>query len=179
MPKKVTIADLKKEIDSWEKSKYCHNYRALQKLFRSNEFSDNTCLENVIIKASALNDLYSTNIFSIYYMAKHITEIEDINCRLASGDHGLVNCIAKIQINDKEKRFYSFASKYCSFHNEDSFPIYDQYVEKMLKHYGAKGNLKDYGDFCSAIDTFKKGNGLDSCSLKDIDIYLWMKGKSL
>ena len=69
--------------------------------------------------------------------------------------------------------------KYCSFHNEDSFPIYDQYVEKMLKHYGAKGNLKDYGDFCSAIDTFKKGNGLDSCSLKDIDIYLWMKGKSL
>ena len=47
----------------------------------------------------------------------------------------MVDEIAKINIGGKEKYFYSFASKYCSHHNQLDFPIYDSYVHKVLKYY--------------------------------------------
>ena len=77
---------------------------------------------------------YSTNIFKIYPVAKHILNL-NIDERLKSGDPTLVDEIAKINIGGKEKYFYSFASKYCSHHNQLDFPIYDSYVHKVLKNY--------------------------------------------
>ena len=52
----------------------------------------------------------------------------NIDERLSKHDDTLVNDIANIEINGKNKYFYSFASKYCSHHNSRYFPIYDRYV---------------------------------------------------
>ena len=52
-----------------------------------------------------------------------------------NGDHKLVDDIAKVTISGKNKYFYSFESKYCSHHNSTTYPIYDSYVKKVLKHF--------------------------------------------
>ena len=88
----------------------------------------------------------------------------NIDERLKKGDETLVNDIATITINGKEKHFYSFATKYCSHHFPTVFPIYDSFVEKCLiyfkkkdKFYSfSKEDLKDYAKFKDILLQFKK-----------------------
>ena len=131
-----------------------------------------------------MNDFYSTNIYSIYEVAKHIYEL-NIDSRLHQGDLNLVNEIADMTIKNKKKRFYSFATKYCSHHFPNFYPIYDSYVEKVLIYFNKidkfsffkKQDLKDYTRFKSVILDFKKFYKLDEYSIKQIDKYIWQLGK--
>jgi hypothetical protein len=91
----------------------------------------NTDIIDILLKASTLNDYYSTDIFSIYPVAKHICAL-DIDLRLKVGDVTLVGDIQYVTIADTKKNFYSFASKYCSHHNPLDYPIYDSYVDEVL-----------------------------------------------
>ena len=163
------------------------NYRLQEKslglLFK--EFCPaNSEIEHILLKVSALNDFYSTNIFDTYTVAKHIREM-NIEFRLKSGDLSLVNKLAMVTIRDKKRNFYSFASKYCSHHYPDSFPIFDSYVEKMLLHYVRtdsfssfrKEELKHYESFVRIIREFQTYYRLDQFSLRQIDIFLWLAGK--
>ncbi len=144
----------------------------------------NTKIESVLLKVSALNDFYSTNIFDTYTVSKHILSCK-IDSELEKGDVGLVNKIATVTISGKTRNFYSFASKYCSHHKPETYPIYDSYVEKMLMHFKKKDRfsrfkkdeLKQYDKFLEVIQSFKKFYHLDDFSLRQIDIYLWLAGK--
>ena len=66
---------------------------------------DNSCIEDIMIKCSALNDFYSTNIFDVHMMAEHILDL-NIDERLKEGDYKLVEEIATIKGNNRY--FYSF-----------------------------------------------------------------------
>lgn len=144
----------------------------------------NNDLAQVLLKVSALNDFYSTNIFDTYTVAKHIHEMK-IESRLKNGDLTLVNELALVSIRGKKRNFYSFASKYCSHHFPEIFPIFDSYVEKMLLHYARadkffsfrKEELKHYESFVKIINEFKAHYGLSQFSLRQIDIFLWLAGK--
>lgn len=152
-------------------------------------FPYNKDLSHILLKCCAINTFYSTNIFSIYSMGRHIYEIKDFDQRLKKGDTELIREIAKLTISGKEKFFYSFASKYCSYHHPDLFPIYDNYVGRMLITY-SKFNaqifqnkitymtLRDYTIFKQAIEDLKNYFSLKS-SFKELDLYLWLKGKEL
>lgn len=141
-------------------------------------------MEDILIKESVLNDFYSTNIFLIFSMAKHILSL-NIDKRLENGDETLVNEIARLEINGKTKIFYSFASKYCSHHNPIEFPIYDSYVEKVLIYFKQEDNffdfkkddLKDYSKFKNVLLKFRKYYNIEEYDLKNIDKYLWQLGK--
>lgn len=145
---------------------------------------ENVKIEHVLLKVSALNDFYSTNIFDTYSVAKHILE-KNIDMRLEANDYTLVNDIAEISIKGKTKNFYSFASKYCSHHKPTIYPIFDSYVEKMLLYYKsiddfsifAKPDLKEYELFIEIIKTFQNFYKLNKFSLREIDIFLWLAGK--
>ena len=145
---------------------------------------ENDKIEHVLLKVSALNDFYSTNIFDTYSVAKHILG-KQIDARLEANDYSLVNEIAAVSIKGKPKNFYSFASKYCSHHKPDRYPIYDSYVEKMLVHYDAtdefigfdKADLKNYDRFIQIIEQFRRYYGLKKYSLREIDNFLWLAGK--
>lgn len=145
---------------------------------------ENDKIEHVLLKVSALNDFYSTNIFDTYSVAKHILS-KQIDARLEANDYSLVNDIATVSIKGRPKNFYSFASKYCSHHKPDRYPIYDSYVEKMLTHYDAtdkfggfdKAELKSYERFIQIIEKFRRYYGLEKYSLRDIDNFLWLAGK--
>jgi hypothetical protein len=184
MPSPPTPDYLSSYLQRWEG---LENYRlqeqSLALLFKE-YCPSNSVLEQVLLKVSALNDFYSTNIFDTFSVAKHIREL-NIESRLRDGDLSLVNEMALVKIRDKKRNFYSFASKYCSHHFPESYPIYDSYVEKMLLHYSRtdhfssfrKEDLKHYESFVRIIREFQAHYRLSQFSLRQIDIFLWLAGK--
>lgn len=176
--------EVKKYLQKWDSlDNYVLQESSLDKLFLKT-YPNNTDINDILIKASSLNDFYSTNIFSIFSVAKHILEL-NIDERLKAGDETLVNNIAKIIINNKNKNFYSFASKYCSHHYPTEYPIYDNYVEKVLLYFKkrdkfddfTKEDLKNYKTFKKILITFKNFYKIDEYDLKEIDKYIWQLGK--
>ena len=181
---KPSVNEVEKYIKKWDSlENYVLQENALNKLFFELCVSNND-ISNILIKCSALNDFYSTNIFSVFAVAKHILEL-DIDKRLKSGDLSLVNDIAHVTINGKTKYFYSFASKYCSHHYPEKYAIYDSYVEKVLIYFNKLDNysdfrrqeLRDYNKFNKVLLDFRKYYKLEKYNLKDIDRYLWQLGK--
>ena len=78
----------------------------MDKLFLKT-YPENSDIQDVVIKVSALNDFYSTNIFKSFNVAKRIMELR-IDRRLAINDVSLVNDIATVEMdNGKIKKFYS------------------------------------------------------------------------
>ena len=135
-------------LDKFEKNKrYYLADQAIKKLFRV--FPKNEEIEDIILKISVINDLYSTKIFATFKMAEHIQKL-DIDKFLISEDLSVVNKIAIGHgIHHEGKRdiiFYSFATKYCNWHNQDVYPIYDKFVHKILKAYQGKDNFSEFID---------------------------------
>lgn len=165
---------------------YVEHEAALEMLFRIDpEFSRNTSLRHIIVKCSVLNDFYATNIYQIEPVARNIASIRDFDKRIVRGDLSLVGEIAKA---DGVKNInYSFATKYCSHHRPELYPIYDRYVADVLMFlrrkypdmfkFKSRNSLKDYETFVSAIETVRKNFGLEDYTYKDIDRYLWQLGK--
>ena len=180
-PNPVLVDSYLKKWDSLEN--YTLQEKSLGLLF--NEFCrGNTKLEFILLKVTTLNQFYSTNIFDTYSVAKHILKL-DIDQRLQSRDRLLVNELALITIKQKQKDFYSFASKYCAHHAPEAFPIYDSFVEKVLLYCAnadgfavfKKNDLKQYVSFVQIIIAFQKFYGLEKFSLRQIDVFLWLAGK--
>jgi hypothetical protein len=122
-------------LERWDSlDNYVLQESSLRKLFAVT-YPRNVDMDDVLIKVCSLNDFYSTNIFSPFTVAKHIVDL-DIDQRLANRDLTLVNDIAVVKVNgQKTINFYSFATKYCSHHFPEDYPIYDSFVEKMLMHF--------------------------------------------
>ena len=176
----------KEEVDKYiEKWKTLENYvnqeNSLNKLFLD-LLPENKEIDDILIKCSTLNDFYSTNIFSIFPVAKHIHEL-NIDERLESGDLSLVEDIAYVE--ERDKRFYSFASKYCSHHKPNDYPIFDNYVSRVLMHFKKNDkfakfkmdDLRDYIRFNEVLDEFAKFYNLEEFTRKELDMYLWQLGK--
>ena len=181
---KPSASEVEKYLKSWKNLK---NYKlqedALDKLFFE-LLPSNEEISDILLKVATLNDFYSTNIFSIYPVAEHILD-SNIDSRLKTFDETLVEEIQSVAIGDKTWNFYSFASKYCSHHNPEEYPIYDSYVEKVLCYFRDRDGfsnfktleLKDYKKFKDTLVEFKYFYGLDKYDLKKIDRYMWQLGK--
>lgn len=179
-----SVKDAEWFINYWkELPNYFNQERALDKLFME-LCPKNDCIEDILIKCSALNDFYSTNIFDIHSLAQYIKTLK-IDERLRAGDYTLVNDIANVEVNGKNHFFYSFATKYCSHHQPELYAIYDSYVEKVLLSMNQKApfanfkknQLKDYETYMSVIRGFQQRFGLMQYSIKQLDQYLWQLGK--
>ena len=180
-----TCEEVERYIRKWnELEDYVNQEKALDKLFMQ-ICRENQCIEDILIKCSALNDFYSTNIFKVHHVAQHYLK-HNIDQRLETGDLTLVEDLTAIPINGKVHRFYSFATKYCSHHRPDIYPIYDSYVHKLLMYFREKGyvkfktgnDLKDYQKYTDIIKSLKKKDKqLDKFTVKEIDKYLWQLGK--
>ena len=141
---------------------------------------DNQSIENILIKCSALNDFYSTNIFKVHNVAQHYIT-KNLDERLSEGDLSLVSDLAHLEINGKSFYFYSFASKYCSHHRPDVYPIYDSYVHKILKYFRDReafldfkvDDLKEYESYTGIIQFFRSYYKLEDFTVKEIDKHLW------
>lgn len=174
-------------LSRWETQeefeKYRHQEDALSLLFRQ-LCPNNEKIEDILLKVATLNDFFSTNIYGVYPVAAHILSLH-IDGRLQRGDISLVGDIQRVTVKGKEINFYSFATKYCSHHRPDVYPIYDRYVDDVLRYFQradcfstiASFNLKDYVQFKQVMDEFSSFYELGDISPWARDKYLWMLGK--
>ena len=173
---------VKKYLDKWytyRDSKMLEQEYALSTLFQ--HFYQNNNLQNVLVKVSCLNDFYSTNIRDTYSVAKVIYQL-NIDRRLQNGDLTLVDDIAaETEKNCKSgRREYSFATKYCSFHRPDVYPIFDSRNEEILRYYRKDISInpftlrKSYKDYVKIINKYKEIFGLECFSYKEIDRFNWI-----
>ena len=172
-------------LEKWDSlENYVLQESSLRKLF-AETYPRNVDMDDVLIKVCSLNNFYSTNIFNPLTVAKHIVDL-DIDQRLSKRDLTLVNDLAVVKVNDQKTiNFYSFATKYCSHHFPECYPIYDRFVEKMLMRFKRvdnffkfkKDDLRHYPTYHTVLTQFSRFYGLDSFTLKQIDKYLWQAGK--
>lgn len=177
-----SVEQVEHYLAQWDSLEDYHlQENALDKLFFE-LCPENWDISDVLLKVSALNDFYSTHIFKVFPMAKHIVDL-DIDERLKVGDASLVTEIQKGSGNNRN--YYSFATKYCSHHQPLEFPIYDSYVHTVLRYYGKRdefsifsdADLKSYERFKGILMNFRYYYGLEAYTLKEIDKYIWLLGK--
>jgi hypothetical protein len=158
--------------------------RALTDLI--SKFPSNDQVESVLLKVSALNGLYSTNIFAVTDVAIHISKL-GIDPLLAEGSLEAVDRIAWVELGGKRRRNYSFATKYCNWHASQHYPVYDMIVDELLWLYKQKNgfahfrrmDLLDYSRFKQIVDSFRDSQGLSALNYKTMDKFLWSLGKEL
>lgn len=147
----------------------------------------NTALPQVLAKVVVLNRLYSTSVFDVHGLARHIVSL-DIDSHVHSAEHSVVSRIATFQLtNGKSRNNYSFATKYCAWHNPEGFQIYDSRVNKALWHYQKhcrfasfrRYDLGDYPSFMRIMDQFRDHFGLHAFSRRQLDKFLWLEGGTL
>ena len=129
------VAEVERCLKIWNTEPEYENYRFQEKsivLLYREQYPKNTKIEEVLIKVAVLNDFYAANIFGVYPVARHIVDL-NIDSRLADADLDIVDKIARV--DEKSNRHYSFATKYCSHHYPDKFPIYDSFVSKVLTYF--------------------------------------------
>ena len=178
-----TEDEVKKYLTIWNnKGESRDNDNALYKLFQE-ICPENKDIRDVLIKCSALNEFYSTNVYYIHEVALHILKQQNIDERLKKGDPTLVDQIADVK--SVNRKYYSFATKYCSFHYPYLYPIYDNFVENVLWEFKKRdgfsdfkrGELRNYERYKEIIDDFRNHYGLSDFTYKELDMYLWQLGK--
>ncbi len=196
---KVTQAEVERTLKLWDTlPKYAEHSKALYKLFKE-MCPENREMPDILLKVATLNDFYSTYIFDTYsvgeyYHRKGANGEIDRRLNAEDTDCQLVNELANVESGEEEKprHFYSFATKYCSHHQPEKYPIYDRYVSDILVFFrdqSARQNGKpfhkfrekdlfnDYEKFVKTIDAFRTHYHLEQYTYKQIDQYLWLLGK--
>ena len=180
---------VKHYLEKWDTlENYTAQESALNKLFRD-LCPQNISLDDVLLKVATLNTFYSTNIYNVFAVARHIVHL-NIDERLRQGDDSLVTDIASghgvvNKKGGKEIQFFSFATKYCSHHRPQVYPIYDSFVEDFLVYlskvddftYFRREDLRDITVFKQTLMKLREFYGLEEFTLKQIDQYLWQYGK--
>jgi hypothetical protein len=115
-------------------------------------------------------------------MARHIFSL-NVDQHLIAKSTDIVDLIAAASF--APCRFYSFATKYCSWHDQENYPIYDSFVEKVLLAYRSQDDfhvfdrpdLRRYGAYKKILEAFRQAYELQAYSFKELDKFLWMMGK--
>jgi len=181
-----TVALVRKANDSFDTDPQTALYNASIRLV-FDQWPENREPASVLAKVVLLNRLYNTSVYDVYTVARNIVAIEPDE-RLAAGDPSLVEDLARVTIQDGQRRFYSFATKYCFWHRPDDYVIYDSYVDDALWAYKRETSFaefrrydlsSDYRDFLRVIEAFREHFGLQAVSRRELDRFLWTVGERL
>ena len=149
------------------------------------KFPQNTETSHVLLKVLVLNKLYTTRIRDI--------EVEPLACHIAGLgidpllDHGSLHAVDLITNCPDLRKCYSFATKFCSWHNPMAYPIYDGNVDECLWSYKKQDtfatfhrqDLVCYEKLVATISAFSKHYGLSSLTFKQLDKFLWRLGDQI
>ena len=151
------------------------------------QYPRNTALSEVSLKTRVLNLLYSTRILAVDIVAQHITGLPGIDEMIAMGAPEAVDQIAYVKIGEKIRCHFSFASKYCSWHNPEAYPIYDSRAEECLWQFERQDKFAGfrrydeykYAEFVRRVTAFRNRYELGDFSFKQLDKYLYSQGNLL
>lgn len=168
---------------------YGSDYALIDSILK--RFPENTDPEIVAIKSALIDVTNSTHIgihrqkIVLKELADIIVSIRDFDERLRQGDPSLVPQIAR---TNGKVNFFSFASKYCTFHSvnvygNDDYVIQDSVVKRALPLYvsGLKEKTIDdwiktynYDAYKACIDALLDANGINiPFQRRKLDHYLW------
>lgn len=187
-PKKPTKVLVEKYLADYNKDpRYMHE-DPLQCRLKDSFRGD---YEDILLVVVVLNQLYGTNLYDVYRMADYIDARKDeILPAIEQGRSEAVGMIASGhgigRSECKESVFYSFATKFCHFLNPNDYPIFDSYVEKMLKAYNrqfgfyadTRSDIRDYAVFKAWVQAFVAYFGLHF-TFREIDKFLWYYGSQV
>lgn len=150
-------------------------------------FHKNEKIEHVLLKVVTINALYHARVLDVdlHPLAVHIHGIQDLDEKLKNGNLQVVDEIWKSE--GTRKHYFSFATKFCSWHNQEAYAIYDTYMWEALCAYRKEksgfafkdAECKDYLGFHAVVKRFQSVYDLGDCSLKTIDKFLWLFGYEL
>jgi hypothetical protein len=177
-----TPAVVKAECDAFDQENELTE-KALRKL--RTKFPLNTDEAEVLLKALVLNKLYSTRVndADIPPLAHHIAGL-NIDPLLDKGSLDVVDQIMNCPGLDKE---YSFATKFCSWHNPTAYPIYDGNAEACVWAYQKQDkfgkfrrqDLRRYEVWVETVKAFRTHYGLGRLPFRELDKFLWRQGALL
>ena len=146
-------------------------------------FPANTDPGHVLAKVAVLNSLYSTNIFAVRDVALSIVNAR-IDPLLKLGSRDVHEALATQMVGGRLRNVFSFATKYAHWHRPDVYPIYDSFVRQQLLAYRRQDQFAEFeerelrtGRFMDLFAQFRSYYGLQACSLRDIDKWLWRQGR--
>lgn len=206
MKERLSISLLQEwDLKVFTDPKYGNEQRLISEYL--NRYKYNTDSVIVAGKISIIDLTNSTQLsnyksrISLSDLAGIIVSIRDFDERVQKGDASLVSEISKSTAHflDNEEgkgvNLFSFASKYCHYHNyciygRDDYSIFDSVVSKYLHEYSLESNPidkrtpdkwrrdSDYETFNSYINEILDANGI--CSNVEgrkrcFDHYLWFK----
>ena len=180
--KPPTLDYVQQRIQEFDEG-YGADERAVELVFK--QWPSNTEYPKVLLKTIVVNRLYATRILDVRTVASHIVESK-IDDRLHRGDASIVEEIALVKFKEKGKRFLSFATKYCSWHEPESYQTFDSSVEQLLwkyqRHFSfatfCKAELRKYDSFVPVIDQLRSHFGLTGIGRKQLDKFLWIEARS-
>lgn len=159
------------------------------------QYPDNTDPVIVAMKIGLIDITNSTNIsrhksrISVAELAKHIVGIQHLDQRIRQGDPQVVNDIANCngQIN-----LFSFASKYCCYHNlhrdgRDDYSIFDNVLKRTLPLYFGDISVREIEQWRKNLQ-YEKYNAyiaekLDMLSIhtafrrREFDHFMWFNNR--
>ena len=146
------------------------------------KYPNNTTLAEVILKVNLLNAFYSTGILDVDTVARHIVT-QHVDTDIQNGNVAVIDKIARVKHNGKCWNHFSFATKYCSFHQPQKFPIFDSFIAECFsqlsknnyfqKEFSKNTIRNDYSDFKKFYDEFMTKQPALPQDYKEVDRYLW------
>lgn len=147
-------------------------------------YPENRKIEHVLLKVLTVNALYHARVLDVdlHPLALHVGGIDNLDEKLQEGCPGAVDAIWKSQ--GTRHHYFSFATKFCSWHNQEAYAIYDLNMWEALRSYKSKelgfqfkdSESKDYAGFHAIVKRFQSSYGLAGYSLKGVDKFLWRVG---
>jgi len=142
-------------------------------LYLAQTLPGNTDVDQVLLKAAALNQLYQTRVFALHAMASHTAAV--FSAQPSYEDEcSLVERLAHLEATGQEHE--SFAAKYCHFFvDAQRFPLYDKHARYTVRmHLGA--GKQTYRNFHRDLTELRANLAFDP-SVRELDHYLWLRGQ--
>lgn len=189
-----------KEFNKLNK-KQSESEKALEIVFEQYRKAANS--SEVLIKVILLNHIYSAGlndnlpleenpkkkrIVDVYTMSNQLASVSNELDRLFYNDSMPSEAIEKILAMFDTKKYnrpFSFATKYCHWHNPEKYPISDSFSRGVLYHFNKlkykdkykQNDYLDYSIFCKIYSDFSQEECIKGLSIKEIDKFLWKFGK--
>ena len=157
--------------------------QAITQLVRN--FPNNTDPSHVLLKVVVINELYGAGLPRKYIesITRHITGL-GIDEALAAGKSAVTDDI--INCHELKEKYFSFASKFCSWHNPAAYPIYDRNVDECLWYYNGRYHFTTYNrgnysyvEFVGIVSALRNFFRLNEVTFKQLDKALWRLGDQL
>ena len=147
------------------------------------QFPHNAEISHVLLKVLVLNKLYNTRVddIDVEPLARHIAGLS-IGPILDRGALEAVGLIADCP--GLKKKYFSFASKFCSKHEPEVYPIWDGNARACLWAYKKQEQFASfrnydlwvYESFRATIVAFRDHYGLDCFTFRQLDKFLYRSG---